>query len=235
MIVSSPEKVVVKYLDQSGGYNYVYSILNKADGIDISDVTTVNAVCFNVFSSQFPQQMIGYNKTHHDIRVTGEDYSVYNETDSTAATMKLISEMLTGIYTPDIICLPCGMQNIYNDIAAKIIENGLYTDMYDFISDDSDIKKDGIMGVVKNTYEDGGALVGVMPIFSVKTIIALKSEVGDKVKWNYDGLFDFIDNLPKERSSPTTLRPNWSFTMRSLSLSTTKTKTVISTIPPALR
>ncbi len=107
--------------------------------------------------------------------------------------------MFTGVNTPDIICLKYRDWQGYNSIISGIIENGLYADLYEFIDSDPDIKKDDIMGAVRNTFEIDGKLLLAMPSFSIKTIIAPKSEVGERNSWNYDEIFDFIDSLPPDK------------------------------------
>ncbi len=195
ILVCSPELILAVYSATMDTPASV-SVLNKADDIDLSNITTLNAVYFHEFNRELPRAIMDYNKANRDVHVVGEDYSVYNQTDKTKAKTMLISEMLTGIYTPDIICLEY-YSDLDKDIATKMIENGLYTDMYEFMENDPDIKKDDIMGAVKNTFEVDGTLLGVMPTFAVKTLIAPKSAVGDMTSWNYTEVFDFIDSLPE--------------------------------------
>ncbi len=198
--VLSPEEVFVEYYEQdTRGYSTFYSILRKADDIDISKMTTVSVAYFNELATKLPQYIVKYNKAHPDVFVKGVDYAVYNTADENGGTTKLISEMLTGIYTPDVICLEYGDFRESKGAFSKILENGLYTDMYEFIENDPDIKKDDIMGIVKNTFEIDGALSVVMPSFWVKTLLVNKSEAGDMTSWNYSNLFDFMERLPEGR------------------------------------
>ncbi len=196
--VLSADKVFIQYSEQSeNGLDYHYSIFNKSDDIDISDKTVVTTAYFNNMLSDFPQYMVNYNKTHPDVYISGEDYSAYSSGDDRGASTKLISEMLTGIHTPDIICVEYGFSEEQTDIILKVLENELYTDMYSFMENDPDIKRDDVMGAVKNTFEVDGKLALVMPSFNLKTIIAPKSEVGEMTSWNYEQILSFMDKLPE--------------------------------------
>ncbi len=202
--VFSPEEVFIQYNDRSAyTFTYHYSMWNKADDVDISQKTQVSMVYFNDYFSTLPQKMVEYNKSSHTITVSGEDYSAYSSKGDRGASKKLLTEMITGVYTPDIICVEYGFYQEHMEIVSKVLENDLYTDLYEFIGTDPDIKKDDIMGAVKNTFEVDGKLSAVMPSFDVKTMIAPKSAVGDMTSWNYKEVLEFIDSLPEGKKLST--------------------------------
>ncbi len=197
--IVSPEEVFIEYSDPSSQeFTNHYSMYNKTDDIDISEITQVKAVYFADYNNTLPQNIINYNKANPTVYITGEDYAAYNTSDDmTGAVTKLVTEMVTGVKTPDIICLQYGEWKSVNAAITQIIENGLYADMYEFMETDLDIKKDDVMGVIKNTFEVDGKLAAVMPGFSVKSMVAPKSEVGELTSWNYEQVLDFIDSLPE--------------------------------------
>ncbi len=221
IVVVSPEKIMIKYREIVSEYPFVnnyYSIFNKADDIDISEITQVNVAYFSDWQNTLPKYVVDYNKSHPTVRIASEDYSAYNsDGDLMKAANKLVTEMLTNIYTPDIICMRYGEYKWMENTIMQLIDNDLCADMYQFIENDPDIKKDDIMGAVINTFEIDGELKAVMPSFSVKTLVAPKSEVGELTSWNYEQVLDFINSLPEGKKlsddSFTALKMNRAFEM----------------------
>ncbi len=170
-------------------------IYKRADDIDLSEITTLE-LAYVYADSRISQQIVRFNKENPDIRIITKDYSVYNtDNDYTIGEKKLVTDMLNGICSPDIIT-----GDVYFEMFSMIFENRLYTDLYTFMENDPDIKKDDLLGSIRRMCEsDDGALMMLPGQFDVlRTLIAPASLVGERTSWTLTEMLDFIESLPDD-------------------------------------
>lgn len=196
MQVLGPETFYVDYYNWSEGRsrNHYKVILHHAEDIDLSAITVVN-VATRSNDQTLRQLTVNFNRTHDDARVVVTDYSSYDtlENNYTGGETKLGNDLLNGVIHPDLIVL----SNATGSLMSAILENNLYADLYSFMESDEEVKKDDILGCVKNTFEVDGKLSALPRTLSISTILAPKSVVGDKTSWTIDELLDFAENLPE--------------------------------------
>ena len=170
-------------------------VYKRAEDIDLSEITILE-LAYVYADSRISQQIVRFNKENPDIRIVTKDYSVYNtDNDYTVGEKKLVTDMLNGIYSPDIIT-----GDVYFDMFRMMIENRQYTDLYTFMENDPDIKKDDLLGSIRRMCEsDDGALMMIPGEFDVlRTLIAPASLVGDRTSWTLTEMLDFIESLPDD-------------------------------------
>lgn len=135
------------------------------------------------------RQVLKFNKTNPDYRIEIKDYSEYNTDENyDAGVQKLTTEILSGDM-PDII-YTSGLP--IEQMEAK----GLLTDLYPFMETDSEIKKDGIMPVIRNALEMDGKMYRTCATFSVMTVMGNRDVVGDTPGWTVDDLKAAYAKMP---------------------------------------
>lgn len=166
------------------------SLFTSVDDIDLSAVTEITVAYINDILSPLPMQMVNYNQANTNVRVTGKDYSVYNE----MAETRLMMDMVSSSEVPDILCLAGGSTEADRWIA-DILRNDFYLNLYTLIEMDPDIRKEDIVGAVKNTYEIDGQLAAVTPSFKLQTLLASESAVGERTSWTLGEMLDYVETL----------------------------------------
>ncbi len=171
-------------------------IFRRSEDIDLSKITTLE-IAYAQNAYNLPGYIVQFNKENPDVRLIARDYSVYDtDVDRSAGEKKLINDMLTGVYKPDIV-----YGHVHSDVFRQmILENKLYTDLYTFMENDPDIKKDDLLGSIRRMCEsEDGALMMLPGDFSVsKTLIAPESLIGDRISWTLPEMLDFIETLPED-------------------------------------
>ena len=146
---------------------------------------------------QLTNRMVRFNRTHENVRLEYLDYSQYNtETDLSVGMTKFNTEVMAG-NLPDII--PTGRIS-YRQIASK----GLLEDLYPYIDNDSELKREDFFPNMLSALEVNGGLYQIVDGFSVETLTGAASIVGDTPGWSYD---DFNEALAKMPEGCTPLEP----------------------------
>lgn len=134
--------------------------------------------------------LIKFNRTNPDFRIEVKDYSEYNtEEDYSAGLTKLKAEMLAG-NMPDIIDLN-GMP--MEQLAAK----GLLEDLYPFIDNDPEIKREDFFPNILSALEVNGKLCTTCSSFSINTLCGAASIVGSKPGWTLADLKSALSMMPE--------------------------------------
>lgn len=175
--ILNPETILLSDSDKVGLYR-------KADDVDLSDVTTLDLAYTNV-SGTLEQRIVEFNKSYPEIRVVVRQY----DTDE-----DLLTDMITGIYQPDIVAAVSGESIMIREI----IKQGMFTDLYPLIEVSSTIKSEDILGCVKRTYgTNDGKLAAITDKVQVNTVIGLKEIVGERTEWSVKEMLDTAATLPE--------------------------------------
>lgn len=193
--VISHERMLFTRLGSGSLFNVV-GMLNKADDIDLTNVVTVE-IAYSRDDKILKRRISEFNQKHPNIRVVPVDYSGYNTADNwNAGVDRLLLEMTSGTYMPDIVFGEIGSAGLIK----SVIEYGMYMDMYEFMKNDPDIRRDDIVGAVRTTCEIDGKLSAVIPHFRINTVIASKSALGEKTSWTMEEMLDFEQSLGEDFS-----------------------------------
>lgn len=190
--VVNPDRVIM--FNENSTSLIVY---DRTEDIDLSNITVLEIAYAYRADSKLSSHIVKFNDENPNIRLITRDYSVYvTDSDPHAGADKLINDMLNGIYTPDIVV----GSSVYESVFTEIIENGLYTDLYTFTENDSDVMRDDIFGCIRRMCETKDGELAMLPAnFSViMTLAAPKSLVGEKTSWTLTEMLDFIEALPDD-------------------------------------
>ncbi len=139
-------------------------------------------------------RVVKFNKESDKYRIVTKDYSSYNTSeDWTAGQTQLNNDIITG-----------GMPDILIDSNFLPIENyvskGLLMDIDALIAQDEELSKVEFLQNVFDAFRIGGKLYQVIPGYSVRTMAAKKSLVGDRVAWTVDDAMNMVKSLGPESS-----------------------------------
>ncbi|MGN0979571.1 MAG: hypothetical protein ACI4PT_04490 [Candidatus Avoscillospira sp.] len=176
--------------DSSNGWPPVYNllILEKVDASTLPQKQELTMACVYL-SWDLRSEIINFNKSHSDVRITVKDYSEYNtDDDYTAGVTKLNTEILSGVI-PDILYLNGNLP--VKRYAAK----GLLTDLWELIDNDPELSRDDLMTHFFDVLSMDGKLYQITDSFTVQSAVGLKAVVGDRTSWTLDELLDTLATL----------------------------------------
>lgn len=185
------------------GYNSTTTI-SKIAAVDSSEVAEKEIITLGCFYIDWSirSQIAKFNKQSDKYTIYATSFSESNDTsDWEAALTKFNNELLAG-NVPDIILL--NQQMPVSSYAAK----GLFTDLYELLDKDPDLKKEDFMPNVLTALETNGKLYEITPFFSVQTFAAKTSLVGsdrsitlDRAKEVMAGMGDNVQMFNNEMAS----------------------------------
>ena len=184
------------------------AIYRSLGDIDLSTIPTIE-IAFNALSGWYSMEIVEYNKAHPETRVIVTDYTKYNtDADMTRGAQKLATDMLTGIYKPDIvIAQPRSYFEPKKGAEIEMmIEHKLYADLSGFLENDPVLNPENLFGAVRRyfTAEDGG-MWGISSGFQVSTLFGPTALLekwadgnGSSKGWTLTEMLDFAESLPKD-------------------------------------
>lgn len=144
--------------------------------------------------SYVKSQIINFNKTDADYRISIRDYSIYNtEEDYNAGLTKFNNDLIAG-NIPDIICIDTSMP------LESYVAKGMLVDIDEMIKNDAELSKIEFMDNVFEAYRQNGKLYTVIPNFIIRTWVAKKSMVGDRTSLTMADVNQLKNNLTGEKS-----------------------------------
>ena len=169
-------------------------LYKKVPDIDLSNIRTVEIVSTGGFDYFTTIGIVQYNKAHHDTRLLVTDYSKYaTEENYQAGREKLINDIITGLYKPDII-----LTDTYSTVAENLIKNNIFMDIGTLIDNDAGMKRDDILGaVIRACSTSDGQLWGLPSGYSVETLVGKTETLGGRTSWTFSEMLDFAKTLPE--------------------------------------
>lgn len=122
-------------------------------------------------------KVIEFNKNNEQYRITIKDYSIYNTNDDwTAGQVRLNNDIISG-QMPDIMEL--------NDMSSfgNYVSKGVLADIGKLLEADPELSQLEYLQNVRDAFSVNGKLYAVVPSFSVRTMVAKKSLVGEPESW----------------------------------------------------
>lgn len=130
--------------------------------------------------SDWKQRVVEFNRSHDDYRIVLKEYDSYNTYDDyNAAYTKLNNDIITG-GMPDILLADSSLP------VENYISKGLIADVGKLIESDEELSQNEYMQNVFDAYSVDGKLYYVTPRFSIITMAAKTSLVGDGSDWSMD-------------------------------------------------
>ena len=183
-----------------------FSVYQSSEDVNLSTLRVIEvASAFDLehLGSGFTTRIVEFNKSHPDCRAVVKDYSQYSTAENPdGGTNRLMMDILTGIYRPDIVIGKTrGGWNSKQDAAVieTLVRQGLYTDLSPFLDADDTVNRETLFGAVQRFFatEDGG-MWGIAPSFRMETLIAPTALLGQYADgWTLTELLDTAENLPE--------------------------------------
>ncbi len=124
-----------------------------------------------------------FNNSQTDYRIRISDYS---SDDNSQLNLDIISGN-----APDIIC------NLEYSDYLNYCNKGLFTDLYQFMNNDSELNIDAVMPNVVTALESAdGKLNALCTSFDVSTMVS-KTKFCNKENWTFDDMINLYDNAPE--------------------------------------
>jgi ABC-type glycerol-3-phosphate transport system substrate-binding protein len=195
-VVASGEDRILVLMSQwnlnSGEQTYELGILTKtpAEELPVRTILTLGAV---YLGDTLQDAVIDFNRKNDTYRITLVDYSSYNTEDDYEAGYKQLDLDVVSGNCPDIISLSSGNVD-------KYISKGVLADLAAMIEQDDSISMDDLLSGPLQAYTKDGKLYGMPQSFSLNTLIASKTLVGDRTSWTMEEMGDVIDSLDEDAS-----------------------------------
>ncbi|MDE7321353.1 MAG: extracellular solute-binding protein [Lachnospiraceae bacterium] len=147
-------------------------------------------IVMGVFNeSDIPKdRILDFNQKDNGCRITVKHYVSYS--DELDAYAQLNMDILAG-NMPDILALDSSVQ------LQSLISKGLLADVGELISQDAELSDVEFMENVFDALRVDGILYQIVPSFTVDTLIAKRSIVGDRTGWNAEEFSYVLAALPE--------------------------------------
>ena len=189
VVMIDGEHLVLAYSAMES-YEQQIAVTSKVNPEDIPD-KKVLVLAGNYLNSSIRKRVMDYNKTNEKYRIIIKDYSEYNTNhDYTVGYTQLNSDIISG-NMPDILIADSSVN--VNDYISK----GWLADIGSLIEKDEELSSVEFMDNVFAAYSVDGKLYQVIPSFTVNTMIAKQSLVGDRSGWNMDDFLATLAAMPE--------------------------------------
>lgn len=162
---------------------------------DIPDKITLSLAC-DYMDSEVKRDVINFNKTNNQYRITIMDYSIYNDytkdEDVSGGYTKMNNDIISG-NIPDIMVFSSSM-----DISSWA-NKGLLADIGELIAKDEELSKQEYLDNVFKAMYVNDKQYTLIPFFAVSTMVARKDMVGDRNGgWTMSEMQAFLKTLPSD-------------------------------------
>ncbi len=173
-------KIIVSYYDSalSGSHAVIFE---KTEAENVKSRTVINIGMDFVENSVYSAVM-QFNKENQDYIIKITDYSLYNSEDR----KKMLSENFPDIFLTD------GKADF-----SYYAKQGLLSDMYEFMDNDSEVKRSDYLENALEAFSIDGKLVSISPFFNINTIAGKKSAVVVN-DWNTEEFIKYAEGISEE-------------------------------------
>lgn len=164
---------------------------SKVDPENVIDKTAIVLACTGL-TWDLRIQAVKFNKSNEKYRITIQDYSsIYgSDTDYTAGVNRLNADIVSG-KVPDILVLSTDMP------VDSYISKGLFEDLKPYIENDESLDINNFMPNIVEAFSVEGKLYRLVPSYSISTIIAKTSDVGEERGWTIQDVNALMASKPE--------------------------------------
>ncbi|MBD5546898.1 MAG: extracellular solute-binding protein [Lachnospiraceae bacterium] len=136
--------------------------------------------------------VIDFNKNNEDYRISILDYnSLYgSDNDYMAGINRMNTDIASG-KVPDIILVNYAMP------MESYINKGLFEDLKPYIKKDKDLDLDNFMPNIVEAFSMDGKMYSLVPSYSIQTLVAKASDVGEERGWTVQEAMDLLASKPE--------------------------------------
>ena len=180
----SDNQFIANYYDSD--WNHYAATFEKVPAEEVVDKYIMKLACYYV-DSQVRKQVIEFNRSHEDVRITLTDYSAYNSEENWEAGIENMNSDILAGNVPDILVVP---SNFDMGIYAN---KGLFANLYELMDQDETINREDYLQNIIALGEYNGELYELIPKFNAVTLAGKKSDVGDGFSWTFDDVKALMD------------------------------------------
>lgn len=184
-----------EYESSGNGYSWsnsdlVLTILTKVDPSEIPDKKLIKMSVWYL-NYNLKQRIVEFNNTNENYQIEVTSYNEYTDEsgDYMAGLTKLNNDLIAG-NIPDILVLDTSMP------VDSYISKGLLADLNTFIDKDEAINKEDFLPNILDIFTVNGKLYSLSPKFTIQTIVAKQSLIGDINGWTMADYKAFEESHP---------------------------------------
>jgi len=164
----------------------------RGEDKDISNARIMHLAYANAqLSPGVTKAISDFNRMHADVQIEINDY-----TEAADGANKLAMDMVTGVFTPDIL-----LGDESSPYLLTAAEKGLYTNLSLYLDADPLVTRDNLFDAVERFFDDGnGGLWGLSTNFNVSMTVSTQENLGpyaEKGFWTIFDMIDYIEGLPE--------------------------------------
>lgn len=176
-----------QYENEKTNYNLI--VLHQVDAATLPERQILTLACLNL-PWDLRTEIIQFNKSQSDVRITVTDYSQYATEDGNAAAIqKLNTEILSGV-VPDLLYITDG--EIPADIYAA---KGILQDIWPLIDADPELNRDDLMTHFFDVLSVDGKLYQVTDSFRIETVVGRSDVIGTDTSWTMEQMMEAFGTL----------------------------------------
>ena len=163
----------------------------KTDKAQLAEKKTITIAALEV-DYWLKTYIANFNKSNKEYKIDIISYiegTSGTESDIEDAIKRFNLDLMAG-NIPDII-----MFN-YLQSPQTYIKKGLLSNLYEFMDGDPDFNKEDYLVNAIESLEQDGKLYEIFPMYTVNTLTAKTSDVGEQYGWTLDEFEEFIDSKP---------------------------------------
>ena len=187
-------RAVMATTDWEDGKNTsTLSILTRVPDEELEEEVILRLGCVYV-DYQLRRAVINYNKQNTGIRVTMQDYSVYNNEDNewNGAVTQFNNDIATG-NVPDIVLLNTQMP------VESYLRKNTFVDLTKYIDDpEKGIDRSKFLTNIWDASMTNGKLNSLIYTFNINTLLARADIVGTEPGWTFEEMMQTINSLPED-------------------------------------
>lgn len=173
--------VSVDWSDEQAKTEMIYLTKKLPSEVVQKETITLGAI---YISQDVKGNVIAFNKSSEKYHV---EVIEYGEDDWEAGIARFNSDIMSG-NGPDIIDLSMSAS------VDMFIAKGILEDLNPYIDADTQIKREDYVDKAFNAYVKGDKMYGIVPAFSVQTVIGRTSDVGSEPGWTIDDVIALMDS-----------------------------------------
>ena len=191
LITINDQEFFATYDDQEN-YETCIGRFSKVDPKDIKDKKVITLACAGL-DWDIRNSVVKFNKSNEEYRITIQDYaSLYNsESDYEAGITRLNTDIASG-KVPDILVINDSMP------VESYISKGLFEDLKPYIEKDEELDITNYMPNVLEAYSVDGKLYRLVPYYTINTLIAKTSDVGQERGWTVQDVNELMSTKPED-------------------------------------
>lgn len=166
-------------------------ILSKVAPEDVKDKQVLTLGGLYISDSGLISDIVRFNKSNDNYRVTLKDYSKYNTDADPEGGVTQLNNDITAGNVPDIL-----MVDNYNMPLASYIQKGVFEDLYTWLDNDTEMSREDFLSNVLEAFSVDGKLYQFPIGFSIATAAGKTSVVGDRTSWTIDELREVMKQYP---------------------------------------